>query len=217
MLPCHQVLTLSGDICALRPAWLLLSIMPATGELQDRVQKRGAVKALGDLPGRGGASKPLRGPHQELHPLYFQLSPEFQAPTSSFLLLWRGWRRCCLLGGLWWGFRDFFLLPILSTAGQDTERVRRCPGNPSIHSIIHSFKAVHWGPTPCLARSGWCCGHSDELLPPWVTDRSPGSGSPEGSELDGGCSRGLWEPQKHVFHLLAGCVCQGKLPGEGGM
>ena len=79
---------------------------------------------------------PLLGPHQELHPLYFQFSPEFQACTASSLLLWRRWRSC-LLGGFWWGLGDFFLLPILSAAGQDTERVRRYLGN----ACMHSFKA----------------------------------------------------------------------------
>lgn len=121
MLSRHQVLPLPGDISALKPAWLLLRDEPGTGEGGE---------------GRWGrsVSKPLPGPHQELHPLHFQFSPEFQTPASSLLLLWRGWRRCCLLGGLWWGFGDFFLLPILSTAGQDTERVRRCLGNSFIHS-----------------------------------------------------------------------------------
>lgn len=92
---------------------------------------------------------PLLGPHQELHPLYFQFSPEFQVPASSPLLLWRGGRRSCLLGGFWWGFGDFFLLPILSTAGQDTERVSRCLGNACIHSFIQSHEQ---GPTPCLVQ-----------------------------------------------------------------
>lgn len=89
--------------------------------------------------GEGNCSAPLLGPHQELHPLHLQFCPEFQAPASGFLLLWRGWGRgFCLLGGLWWGFRDFFFLPILSAAGQDTERVRRCLGNAFIRSFIQS-------------------------------------------------------------------------------
>ena len=84
-----------------------------------------------------GFRMPLLGPHQELHPLYFQFSPEFQACTASSLLLWRGWRGSCLLGRFLWGLGDFFLLPILSTAGQDTQRMRRCLGN----ACMYSFKA----------------------------------------------------------------------------
>lgn len=92
---------------------------------------------LSGCPWERGLRMPLLGPHQEFHPLYFQFSPEFQACSTSSLLLWRGWRRSCLLRGFWWDLRDFFLLPILSTAGQDTERVRRCLGK----ACIHSFKA----------------------------------------------------------------------------
>lgn len=123
---------------------------------QEQGASRGTVNA-----GRGGFSVPLLGPHQELHPLYFQFSPELQAPTSSLLLLRRGWRSC-LLGGLWWGLGDFLLLPILSTAGQDRERVRRCLGNACMHAFIHSFKAMYWCPPHAWSRPRWCWGHSSE-------------------------------------------------------
>lgn len=144
-----------------------------------------------------GLRMPLLGPHQELHPLYFQFSPEFQACTTSSLLLWRGWRRSCLFGGFWWGLRDFFLLPILSTAGQNTES-EKVPGK-CMPAFIQSQV---WGPSHAWPRSRWCCGHSGETnLRPclqgvrvqWGSDPSPDSRSPEQSGLGWGKLRGSWE------------------------
>ena len=121
MLPTAQFLALSGDISALFPAWL---------SIKSRVGRRGGVKRkfqhalAGSLPRTSPSALPALprtpGPH-------LQLPPSLEGVLSS-------WGPLAGAQGL---------LPSPHSrycrAGQSEE----VPGQ-----FVHSFKVMHWGPTP---------------------------------------------------------------------
>lgn len=151
MLPCDQVLALSGDICALRPAWLLLSDKPGTGELKNGVQKRSAVKAPRGSPGEKRCQQALVGSSPRTSPSALPvlpriLSPRLQPPPSL-----EGVEEVLSSWGALVGVRGLLPSPHSQHWRAGHRKSEEVPGQ-SIHSLIHSFKAMHWGPTPCLAQ-----------------------------------------------------------------
>lgn len=171
MLSRHQVLTLSGDISALKPAWLLLRDEPGTGEGGEGRWGGGECQQTpaGSSPRTSPSALPVlpRIPNPRLQP------PPSLEGAEKVLSSW----------GALVGVRGLLPSPHSQHCRAGHRESEEVPGK-----FIHSFKAMHWG-------------HSDGSLAfhgaqsNGGTDWSPGSGGPEWSGPGWGRLGVLWGPR----------------------
>lgn len=117
------------------PAWLPLRDGPGTGELKNRVGGE-VVRMHPGGPGEGVSACPCwsspRTSPSALPVLPRIPGPHLQPPPSL-----EGLGKVLSSWGALEGARGLLLSPHSQHCRQDTDRVKRCLGNPSIHSFGH--------------------------------------------------------------------------------
>lgn len=128
MLPRAQVLAQSGDISALFPAWL---------SLENRVGRKGGMKRK--------FQHALAGSSPRTSPSALPALPRIPGPHLWFPPSLEGVEEVLSSWGALVGARG--LLPSPHSRHCRAGQSQVVSGQP-VHSFIHSFKAMHWGPTP---------------------------------------------------------------------